>query len=260
MRPLGLAIAVAGLVAAGATVLSVRSGIIENDGGKPAETTAQNAEPEPPTEALPPRVLQPVPARVRPVAPETVSPPTVVQDTLERVEDREPLSPIGRAPAPSEGPPKATILHRPVVLGAGLFQAQGHTVALAGIEPTDAGEECVSEGAAWPCGVHARTAFRNWLRGRALTCVVSPTPADETVVSDCTLGQQDPAEWLVSYGWAKALPDGRYAEQEAEARDAGRGMFGPAPAQPAPMAITVPELPGADAPDPILVEPGPSGG
>src|SRR5690606_16307639 len=118
--------------------------------------------------------------------------------------------PIGQASDPSKGPPRPTILHRPVAVAAGMFEAQGHTVALAGIEPLDAEEECVSDGVSWPCGVHARTAFRNWLRGRALTCTVPPALGEEVVVSACTLGRHDPAEWLVSQGWVRALADGSY--------------------------------------------------
>ena len=43
------------------------------------------------------------------------------------------------------------------------------------------------------------------------------------------LGKQDAGAWLVSNGWARAAPSGPYAQAEAEAREAGRGIFGPPP-------------------------------
>ena len=236
MRPLGLGVALAGLAMVAAVMLAARSGVV--GGEAPGQTVAEVVQAAP-ADAQPPQVFHPVPARARPVASDLVSPPPVAQDRLERVAERAPLSPIGRAHAPSEGPPKPTILYRPVVVAAGLFQAQGHTVALAAIEVFDQNEACGDGSAAWPCGVHARTAFRNWLRGRALTCVVPPVPASGTVVSDCTLGGHNPAEWLVSNGWAKAAPDGPYAQLEAAARAAGRGIFGSAPATAMPMPALV---------------------
>lgn len=249
MRPLGIAVAFLGLVAAGVVVLAVRG---------PAPPEAQQVETDAPQaaavavpqqpEAPATRTTQPTGDRVRPVAPDVVAAPPVERETLERVEARQPLSPIGRALAPSEEPPKPTILYRPLAVAAGRFESQGHTVTIAGIEPPDAGENCVSDGVSWPCGIHARTAFRNWLRGRALTCVVPPVPGHEVVVSDCTLGKQNPAEWLVTQGWARAETDGPYAALEEAARAQRRGLFGSAPAAPAPVTITLPDLSAPDTP------------
>lgn len=234
MRPVGVAATLAVLVAVGATLLMLRGRFVDaGTGPVAAEAPALREEP----------VSRPAPRaspRVRPVAPERVALPEVAPEALERIEERAPLGPIGRAQAPSEGGPKPTILHRPLAVSAGVFQSRGHTVALAGIDPPAADEECVSGGVAWLCGVHARTAFRNWLRGRALTCVVPPVPAPETVVTECMLGKQDAAAWLVAQGWARALPDGPYAQAEASARAAGRGLFGPAPTLPEPAAAPEP--------------------
>lgn len=234
MRPLAIAVALSGLAAAGAVVLAVR-------GPAPVEERHVEAGAAPPQDAPAARTTQPTGGRVRPVAPDVVAAPPVERETLERVEAREPLSPIGRAVTPSEEPPKPTILHRPLAVAAGLFESQGHTVKIAGIEPPDAGETCISDGVSWPCGVHARTAFRNWLRGRALTCVVPPVPGGEVVVSDCTRGKQNPAEWLVTQGWARAEADGPYAALETAARAQRRGLFGPAPAALAPATVTLPD-------------------
>src|SRR5690606_34771605 len=161
------------------------------------------------------------------------APVPVEHHELERIDAREPLSPIGRAHVPSDGPPKETVLHRPLVTQAGAFEAMGYRIVLPGLLPTPETEQCGEGGAGWPCGIHARTAFRNWLRGRALACVVPPAPPAEVVTTPCLLGAQDAGAWLVGQGWALAKPgDDRYAALEEEARKAGRGLHGAAPDAP----------------------------
>lgn len=182
-------------------------------------------------------------AAIRPVAPDSFAPPLVEHGDLLRIEERQPLSPIGRAPDPRDLPPAPTTLHGPVASAAGAFEARGHKVALAGIEVTAADETCGSGAAAWPCGVHARTAFRNWLRGRALACTVKPVPVSETVVTDCRVGNADPAEWLVAQGWARATPGGPYAALQAEAERERRGLFGLAPSSSTPVVSPAPAVP-----------------
>jgi len=138
-----------------------------------------------------------------------------------------PLSPLGAAPDPADLPPRETVLHRPVALAAGLVEAQGHVIALAGIETVDAEEMCDHDGRQWPCGAHARTAFRNYLRARALSCVVPVAPLGETLTVGCTVAGADPALWLAQNGWVHEGADYRAAIDDA--REAGRGLFGPPP-------------------------------
>jgi endonuclease YncB( thermonuclease family) len=104
----------------------------------------------------------------------------------------------------------------------------GRTVTIAGTESLPVEETCEYEGRSWPCGMHARTAFRMWLRGRALDCDLPENPG-ASVTAACSLGEQDAATWLVSNGWARAAPGSASAGDEAEARAAGRGIFGPPP-------------------------------
>lgn len=225
-RRLGATVALAGL---GALVLAGPSLRARVAGEGAATPVAVAAAPDAPARPALPRPS----AAARPVAPQVVAPPPVEPQALERIEPRAPLTPLGRAHVPSEGPPKETILHRPLVASAGEFEAMGYRVALAGLLPTPAERSCMANGVAWPCGIHARTAFRNWLRGRALACVVPPAPPAEVVVTPCLLGGQDAGAWLVGQGWALADPgDDRYAALEEEARKAGRGLHGAAPAAP----------------------------
>lgn len=212
MRPRAFVIALAGLVSVAGALTLYRPFIVV----------------DPPPAAALPEPEAPAPQTMQPVAPEIAARPAE-PEVPERAGQREPPGAAGPAQETSEAPPRRTILHQPVAVAAGLVEAQGYTIALAGIVPTDTGETCGGNGASWPCGVHARTAFRNWLRARALTCAVPREPEPETVVSDCLLGGQNPAEWLVAQGWARAAPDGPYAALEEEARANRRGLFGPAP-------------------------------
>ena len=243
MRPLALAVALLGIGALVLVAPAMRGKVRPADdvaaGSGPAVTETAAAR-----EAAP---ATPIPSVVRPVAPEIVAPPPVEPRALERIEPRAPLGPMGRAHVPSEGPPKETVLHRPLVVQAGAFEAMGYRIVLAGLRPTPADETCIADGVSWPCGVHARTAFRNWLRGRALACVVPPAPPAETVVTPCRLGGFDAGEWLVAQGWAHAdAADGRYGEQARAAREARRGLHGSAPAAAALPTVTVPKLSDSD--------------
>ena len=223
MRGLALFVAIAGLGAFTLAGLVLRDRFVALEPGDPAVTEEVADMPEP-------KPVPPPEQPARPVAPEAMGFP-VEGEALERIDARKPLGEIGAARSPSEGPPAETILFRPVATAGGAFTALGYEVRLAGIVPTDKAQECAGEGGvSWPCGIHARTAFRNWLRGRALTCIVPPAPPAEPVVSKCLLAGQDAAAWLVEQGWAKAEAGGDYAELEEQARAARRGLFGPAPA------------------------------
>lgn len=257
MRPLVLAVALGGLGALvlAAPALRERASRTGAAGLEDGPSIAAAVEEE--REAPPP----PAPFIVRPVSPDIVAPPPLELQVLERIGPREPLSPIGRAHVPSEGPPKETVLHRPVVDAAGAFEAMGYRIVLAGLRPTPADETCVDGGVSWPCGVHARTAFRNWLRGRALACVVPPAPPAEIVATPCRLGAFDAGEWLVAQGWVRPDPDdARYAAQAESAREARRGLYGPAPAAAAPLTVTVPELTGRDLSGTGILDAGPHPG
>ena len=118
------------------------------------------------------------PVHSRAIDPEAVAPPALPAEGLERVEPREPLSELALAVPPK--PPKApddwdgTKLFQPVASAAGLIEAKGYSVAVSGIDIVRQDETCSDDGKSWPCGVRARTAFRAFLRGRAVACTVPP--------------------------------------------------------------------------------------
>jgi endonuclease YncB( thermonuclease family) len=189
---------------------------------------------------------------------------------LERIEPRQPLSEMGQAAPPAPPPTavpvdntaKPALLYRPVATAAGTIEVSGYKIALEGIDALPPDETCNSDGGGtWPCGMAARTAFRNWLRSRAVECTVPAQPSDDLIATQCRLGNEDIAGWLVQNGWARAKDGSPMAETMKKAEEAKLGIFGdPPPALPASIQLPLPSfsdtpLPPAEpvpAPPPLL--------
>jgi endonuclease YncB( thermonuclease family) len=171
-------------------------------------------------------------ATSRPVAPEEIVPLPLEQGDLVREAPRPPLSELSLALPPKPKMPDdwdGTTLFQPVASAAGLIEAKGFSVAIAGVAPVDAAENCNYEGTEWNCGTRARTAFRGFLRSRAVVCDVPPETERGVIVARCRIGKQDIGEWLVANGWAKAETGGPYAEAGQKAEAEKKGIFGPVP-------------------------------
>ncbi|MBZ9656278.1 thermonuclease family protein [Phyllobacterium lublinensis] len=229
---------------------------------------------EPEAAPLKGRVTSPEARQVNPDAPAL---PDSQSTPLERVEPRQPLSQLGQAatvappppPVPVDNTAKPLLLYQPVALAAGTIEASGYKIALDGIETLPIEETCsAGDGASWPCGMAARTAFRNWLRSRAIECDVPGQPTDDVIATHCKLGNADLAQWLVENGWARVKHGTPMADAMKKAEEEKRGIFGEAPAalpvtQEVPMpsfsdtllpteepAVTPPPLTAPDAPFP----------
>lgn len=227
MRPIAAIVAATGLIALSAGLFM--AGRASRDGAESPMQLEPSMAPQVEQPAVEPR---PQPVRPtgpgRAIRPEVVAPPQVDPGELVRVEPREPLTPIGMVDRHGSEGPKPDMLYRPVAVAAGVVESGGYTIRLAGLDIVEAEETCTSGGIEWRCGVVARTAFRNYLRGRALSCLLPDAPEKSFTLS-CMLGSDDPAMWLARYGWARA-GEGAYAQAIDEARRDGRGVFGPAPA------------------------------
>lgn len=150
----------------------------------------------------------------------------------ERIEPREPLSKLALAMPPKPKRPdewQGTPLFQPVAPAAGLIEAKGYSVAVSGIDIVGKDETCDAGGKSWACGIRARTAFRAFLRGRAVLCVVPPQGERDLIAAQCRIGKQDVGAWLVENGWARAAAGGPYAQAGDKARAAKIGIFGKAP-------------------------------
>lgn len=214
--------------------------------------------PEAVAPALPPEGqadLAAAPART--VAQGEIAPPTLDQGGLVREAPRAPLSDLSLALPPK---PKATAewegatLFRPLAAAAGVIEANGVRVAIAGVMPFDIAETCSDNGQEWNCGVRARTAFRGLLRGRAVVCDVPESEAKGDVVARCRIGKLDIGQWLVSNGWAKPVAEGPYVDIGEKAEAGKKGIFGPPPER-IEMTLTpnVTSLPQVEAPPPDLM-------
>jgi endonuclease YncB( thermonuclease family) len=232
------------LIVAGGSLIKAREPSLATDDLTAAVDDALLAAIEAPPDAATPET----------VAPETMAPGEEAPGApppLEPVAPRGALSEPGQGPAPGpSGEWAPTRLAQPVAMASGMIEAKGYRIALAGIEPVPADRMCSHGGRDWPCGARARAAFRAFLRGRAITCVVPPENGPEIVTADCLVGKQDVAAWLVSNGWAPALAGGAYAELGEAAQAANRGIFGPPPATATPPSIVtdseLPPPPGSD--------------
>lgn len=169
-------------------------------------------------------------AAPRSIAPERFATP-FAQDAaqFERIAPRAPLTPA----VERDTGPRPTLLHKPLVIAAGEIVFPEGGLRLKGIIVTDPDETCASPGGAlWPCGIIARTAFRNFISGRSLSCNLTEERWKEIIVVSCLVGRQDPAAWLASRGWARAFVGSKYAELEKAAQKEGTGIFGHDPRGP----------------------------
>lgn len=167
---------------------------------------------------------------IRASPPRSISPQLFAQPfaqnavRLERIAPRQPLTP------PKPKAQKRTLLYRPEVSAPGLITYEQGQLQLEGIAILDPVETCTDQsGDNWPCGIIARTAFRNFLRGRALSCKVPEGTWSQTVISQCFVGTQDPAAWLVSHGWARAVAGSGYLKMEQSAQENLKGVYGSDP-------------------------------
>jgi endonuclease YncB( thermonuclease family) len=90
-----------------------------------------------------------------------------------------------------------------------------------GVDAVELDQTCDNEG----CGIYAREALRNIIEGGELVCDDRGASYDR-VVSRCTVNGVDVGRQMVRLGWAIDVPrysGGEYADEESEARSAGRG-------------------------------------
>jgi endonuclease YncB( thermonuclease family) len=249
------------LVIAGGRAVKAREGVVTVDQIDPSAFAIdqQDADSEPATPAT--SALQPtrpVP-RSRSIDPEIVAQPGIPGNLgdLERVEPRAPLSKLALAAPPKPKMPddwKGTKLFQPVASAAGLIEAKGYSVAVSGIDVVRPEETCSFAGKSWPCGLRARTAFRAFLRGRAVVCTVPPEGGRDLIAAECRIGKQDVGQWLVDNGWARAVAGGPYLEAADKARSGKKGIFGAPPNLSGMPAMPAAAAPAPEAPSSILDE------
>ncbi|QKD06781.1 thermonuclease family protein [Mesorhizobium loti R88b] len=256
-----MVLAMAALVVAGGRTLKGSEGTVAVDqidpGGDTIPQASADAGPEEPVTSAIPAPAAPQPPKPvvhsRAIDPDVIAPPELPTGELERIEPREPLSKLALAMPPKPKMPddwNGTKLFQPIATAAGLIEAKGYSVAVSGIDVVPQDETCSTGGKSWPCGIRARTAFRAFLRGRAVVCTVPPEGGRDRIAAQCRIGKQDVGQWLVDNGWARATKGGPYVEAGEKALTAKKGIFGSAPnlagmaAEPAAPA-QAPQAPGS---------------
>jgi endonuclease YncB( thermonuclease family) len=203
-----------------------------NKTANPSGTVSEPAGKEEPSTAGIPKPSAQAPVHLQPADPDVASPVSPGTDGLERIAPRKPLSELALARPPKPKMPgdwDGTRLFQPVAPAAGLIEAKGYSVAISGVEVVKDDEMCSDGSIDWACGARARTAFRAFLRGRAVICKVPPRGGPDLISAQCRVGKQDIGEWLVENGWARAAKDGPYVQAADKARAAKKGIFGRAP-------------------------------
>ncbi|ANK84208.1 MULTISPECIES: thermonuclease family protein [unclassified Rhizobium] len=182
------------------------------------------------------------------VASETAEPAATISDERAEIIARsvEPAvpppaaAPDGRAPKPATIPQaapassqtagpaekKAMELSRPLVENAGSLSFGERRLQLAGIVPTPADRICGPAGRQWPCGMLAKTALRQLLRNRSITCDLDTAEWQGTAIASCRLGTQDLGAWLAENGWAEAEAGSLLAAVAEKAKQAQKGIYG----------------------------------
>ncbi len=98
----------------------------------------------------------------------------------------------------------------------------GEELRLKGIDAPELGQLCHREGRPWRCGSAAKAALEKETRG-VITCVGRSRDRYGRALVTCRAGGADIAAALARAGMAVAY--GGYEREEAEARDARRGVW-----------------------------------
>ena len=111
-------------------------------------------------------------------------------------------------------------------IDGGTLDVAGTTVRLAGIEAPDLEQTCVVPEGRWSCGILARDALADLVRGHPVTCTDAGTVPWAASISRCNVRGRDLGTVLVQFGWAAATgPDPGYVALEKKARAARAGIW-----------------------------------
>jgi hypothetical protein len=191
--------------------------------------TAAAPSPQPSTSAMAPTPPARAQSSARDVGRGLIAAPLLQPgQPLERIAPEQEAAPAieARPPASAEKEEKSFLLFGPVAINAGTITADGRTIQLSDILPVDAGRKCQRpDGSQWPCGMAARTALRQFLRGRAVACTLDDQQ-QRVVTASCKIGRQDIAEWLIEQGWAEAGASSPFGALSEASRAMGRGIHG----------------------------------
>lgn len=117
----------------------------------------------------------------------------------------------------------------------------GEEMRLAGLDAPELAQLCWREGRPWRCGLDARAALARELARGEVHCVGARRDRYRRLLVRCAVAGVDLNALLVRSGMAVAF--GAYAGEEAEARDARRGIWASAFDRPADWRAAHPRPP-----------------
>lgn len=102
-----------------------------------------------------------------------------------------------------------------------------HRIRLAGLEGPASEAACYDPAQRlWACGLQARAALNNLIRGQTLLCRDTGLKAGEASIAHCSLGREPLDRAMVRQGYARPLTvDGPLAPDLLEARVQKRGLW-----------------------------------
>jgi endonuclease YncB( thermonuclease family) len=133
------------------------------------------------------------------------------------------LSGVWAAPAAAEIAGKAR------AVSGDRLEIGGATIQLIGIDAPEREQVCLRDGRRWDCGFAATAALAFRTAGQWVICTEQGVAEDGAPLALCALGGRGGPEvnsWMVAAGWGLADRPPLFAEAEAAARAAGRGIWG----------------------------------
>lgn len=100
-------------------------------------------------------------------------------------------------------------------------------IRLHGIDAPEANQSCTADGKKWSCGKEATLALARFIDDRRITCKGDDHDRYGRLLAVCYIGQDDLNAKMVHNGWALAYRrySMDYVDEEAEAKEAGLGMW-----------------------------------
>lgn len=126
-------------------------------------------------------------------------------------------------------PARAEIAGKADAVAGDRLDIGGITAQLFGVDAPERGQACLRDGKRWDCGFAATAALAFRTAGQWVVCAERGIAADGTPLALCWLGGRGGPEvngWMVAAGWGLADQPPLFADAEAAARTAGRGIWG----------------------------------
>jgi endonuclease YncB( thermonuclease family) len=123
---------------------------------------------------------------------------------------------------------KGTLVGIPRIVDGDTLIINGTHIRLEGIDAPEPDQVCLdAKGARWRCGIEARDRLKALVNDREISCADEGSDRYNRRLAICLLAGEDLNRWLVREGLALAYVEYSrlYADSEAEARNAARGLW-----------------------------------